>query len=83
MIREKIFRAKKIKNKNTWMYWNQLGYIISDIYSEKRPWTDVYLSHYNIIIETVSEYTEITDKNGIKIFENDLLSDGKTIYKVE
>ena len=65
------------------MYWNQLGYIISDIYSEKRPWTDVYLSHYNIIIETVSEYTEITDKNGIKIFENDLLSDGKTIYKVE
>jgi len=83
MKREKIFKAKSIKNKNFWIYWNQLGYVISDIDSDKRTWTDIYLSHYNIITESVCEYTGITDKNNIKIFEDDLLSDGKTIFKVE
>ena len=73
-MREILFRGKRTYN-GDWvegcLYKNIYGdYLIREhkVYDD-----DVYIDDYNIIPESISEFTGLTDKNGKKIFEGDII----------
>ena len=77
MIREIEFRGKRQKDKS-WIY----GYLIKDTYGHCRIQFDAKQFSQVIIPETVGQFTGLRDKNGIGIYEGDILKIKETPFQI-
>ena len=74
-MREILFRGKRVDNGN-WIEGYFCGKVNKSFFSSAEDCAQIIdkdLWWYEVIHETVGQYTGLTDKNGKKIFEGDIV----------
>ena len=77
MVKEIEFRGKRQRD-NSWIY----GLLMNDTYGHYRIQFDANQFSQVVIPETVGQYTGLKDKNGVKIYEGDILKIKETQFQI-
>lgn len=78
-MREILFKGKR-KDNNEWVY----GYLyrLSERLNPFIMFVNRNAESHEVTPETVSQFTGLTDKNGKKIFEGDIIAKGLELFEV-
>ena len=81
MNKEILFRGKVLES-NDWVYGNYVllpkrrgvfGQVVSDLDRDKHIIVDKFGNSHEIVSQSIGQFTGMSDRNGKKIFEGDLL----------